>query len=209
MTRSSNASIPNADLVGDCIAFTGGSRSQPWISITSAAPTCWVKFSQQKNRLESWFIFQITWQVMQTNRQSRYASWRALCAALVLLFGAMAAPVALAGSSPDDVCTMACCVAEGYCCCKPRHAFVEGQTLDGKPRIAAAEVAAPCPQDCAAPSTTSPSFARQALRPADHHLDDLAASVMHSPPAVSPSLATACAATAPRAPPARPAHLAN
>src|ERR1044071_6432146 len=110
---------------------------------------------------------------MQTNGQSRFASWRVLCAALVLLFGAMAPPIALAHSSPDDICTMACCVAEGHCCCKPRHAFVEGQLPDGKPRVAGTEVAAPCPQDCAAPSTTSTSFTRHALRPADHHLDDI------------------------------------
>jgi hypothetical protein len=134
---------------------------------------------------------------------------RALCVALVLLFGAIAAPVALASRSSDDVCTMACCVEEGHCCCKPRRTFVEGQTPDGKPRIAGTEIAVPCPEDCAAPSTSSPSFTRQALRPADPRIDGVAASLMHLPLIVGPALATASNATAPRAPPARLAHLAN
>jgi hypothetical protein len=146
---------------------------------------------------------------MRTNRQGRFASWRALCAALVLLFGAISAPVALASRSSDEVCTMACCVEEGHCCCKPRRAFVEGQTPDGKPRIAATEIAAPCPEDCAAPATASPSFMRQALRPADHRIDDVAASSTHLPLIVGPSLAAASNASAPRAPPACLAHLAH
>src|SRR2546423_904225 len=85
---------------------------------------------------------------MKAKRQGRTASWRALCAALVLLCGAMAAPVGLAGRSPADVCAMACCVEKGHCCCKPRHAYVEGQTTDGKPRLAPTEIAAPCPAGC-------------------------------------------------------------
>jgi hypothetical protein len=146
---------------------------------------------------------------MKANRQGRYASLRALCAALALLFGAIAAPVALASHSSDDVCTMACCVEEGHCCCKPRHAFVEGQTPDGKPRIAGTEIAAPCPEDCAASSSASPSFTRQALRPADHRINEVAALLMHLPLIAGPALATASNATAPRAPPACLAHLAN
>src|SRR5436853_6483264 len=138
---------------------------------------------------------------MRANRQGRYASLRALCAALALLFGAIAAPVALASRSPDDVCTMACCVEEGHCCCKPRRAFVEGQRPDGKPRIAATEMATPCPEDCTAPSTASPLFTRQTLRPADHRIDRVAASLMHLLLIVSKSLAVSSVATAPRAPP--------
>jgi hypothetical protein len=134
---------------------------------------------------------------------------RALCAALALLFGAIAAPVALASRASDDVCTMACCVEKGHCCCKPRRAFVEGQTPDGKPRIVGTELAAPCPEDCAAPSTSSPSFTRQALRPADHRIDRVAASLRHLPLIITPALATASNATAPRAPPACLAPLAN
>src|SRR3954451_14223935 len=111
---------------------------------------------------------------MTAKRQNRYASWRALCATLALLFGAMAAPVALAGSSSADICTMACCVEKGHCCCKPRHAYVEGQTADGKPRLAATEIAAPCPEGCAAPSASSTFLKRQALRSTDHRIEFVA-----------------------------------
>src|ERR1700754_3068106 len=110
---------------------------------------------------------------MTAKLQSRFASWRALCAALALLFGSLAAPVALASRSSIDVCTMACCVEEGHCCCKPRRPYVEGQTADGKPRIAVNEVAASCPEGCTAPSASSSLFVRQALRPAGHKIDNL------------------------------------
>ncbi|HKP11222.1 MAG TPA: hypothetical protein VJZ91_03900 [Blastocatellia bacterium] len=146
---------------------------------------------------------------MKTDRQSRWARWRALCAALCLLFGVVSAPVALAGSSAGDVCTMACCVEQGRCCCKPRHAFVEGQVNDGKPRIAETEVAAPCPADCAGFSASSPSFTREAPGPAGHCMDDLAAPAAHLPLLVGKSLATANDTSAPRAPPARLLHSAN
>jgi hypothetical protein len=145
---------------------------------------------------------------MQTERQSRGAGWRALCAALFLLFGAVSASVALTISSAD-VCTMACCIEEGRCCCKPRHAFVEGQAGDGKPRFAANEIAAPCPPDCAGSSTSSPSFPRTALGPAAHPIIDAVAPTARLPLLVSQSLAAACDATAPRAPPVRLLHSAN
>jgi len=138
---------------------------------------------------------------MKAKRQNRYASWRALCATLALLFGAMAAPVALAGSSPADICAMACCVEKGHCCCKPRHAFVEGQTADGRPRLAATEIAAPCPEGCAAPSASSTFLKRQALRPADYQINLAAAALGHAPLGAAGSPATARAGAAPRAPP--------
>jgi hypothetical protein len=146
---------------------------------------------------------------MRRNRPSRFASWRALCAALALLFGAVASPVALAGNSSGDVCAMACCVEQGHCCCKPTHAFVEGQTPDGKPRIAGTEIAVPCPEDCATRSTASPVFTRQALRPVAARLARRAAPPTYSPQSASPALATVSAATAPRAPPAGHPRLAN
>jgi len=138
---------------------------------------------------------------MKAKRQNRYASWRALCATLALLFGAMAAPVTLAGSLSADICAMACCVEKGHCCCKPRHAFVEGQTADGRPRLAATEIAAPCPEGCAAPSASSTFLKRQALRPADYQINLAAAALGHAPLGAAGSQATARASAAPRAPP--------
>jgi hypothetical protein len=145
--------------------------------------------------------FEITYRTMTAKRQTRYASWRALCATLALLFGAMAAPVALAGSSSADICAMACCVEKGHCCCKPRHAFVEGQTADGRPRLAATEIAAPCPEGCAAPSASSTFLKRQALRPADYRINLAAVSFSHLLLSAVRTQATASASAAPRAPP--------
>jgi hypothetical protein len=146
---------------------------------------------------------------MKTKRRGRYASWRALLAALALLCGALAAPAALAGSSTADVCTMACCVEKGHCCCKPHHAYVEGQTADSNPRVAEAEIAAPCPEGCAAPSTFSPFFKRQSPGPVEHRIDLAAASLIYWSPQISKSSVTASIAAAPRAPPAVHAYLAN
>ena len=146
---------------------------------------------------------------MQTNRQNRQARWRALCAALFLLLGAVSAPAALAASLPGDVCTMTCCVEEGRCCCKPRHAFVEGQAGDGKTRVSTPEIAAPCRPDCAGSSAASPSFTRQALGHAEYRIGDLAAPAMDLPLLVSKSFAAAREMTVPRAPPACLLHSAN
>ena len=145
---------------------------------------------------------------MKTKRQGRHASARALLVALALLCGALAAPVTLAAGSSADVCTMACCVEEGHCCCKPRRARVEGQTTDGNPHVAATEVAAPCPAGCGAPSSSSFFLKRLALRPGDHSLESDATSHAHSPLSAGKSLAATGAAAAPRAPPAGLIHSA-
>ncbi|MFL6214848.1 MAG: hypothetical protein ACJ74J_13270 [Blastocatellia bacterium] len=146
---------------------------------------------------------------MKAERQSRATRWRALLAALALLVGALSPQVALAVSPAGDVCTMTCCVEQGHCCCKPRHAFVEGQATDGKPRITENEIAAPCPADCAGSPAPSPSFTRQALGSAAHRADDVVASPMHLPLLVSKSLTATRDTTAPRAPPLCLLHPAN
>ena len=139
---------------------------------------------------------------MTAKQQRRLASWRALGAALVLLAGALVAPAALAVRSPGDVCAMACCVEDGHCCCKPRRASVAGQSTNGKPQLASAEVVAPCPEGCLAPSSASPLFKRQALRPADHRVDVVGVILPHLLLSDDQRLAAVCDATTPRAPPA-------
>jgi hypothetical protein len=132
-----------------------------------------------------------------------------LLAALALLVGALSAPVALAVSPADDVCTMACCVEQGHCCCKPRHALVEGQATDGKPHFTDNQVAAPCPPDCAGSPASSPSFTRQALDGVGHRAEDVTASTAHLPLPISKSLTATRETSAPRAPPARLLRPAN
>jgi hypothetical protein len=91
------------------------------------------------------------------------AKLRALAAAFALLIGSIAAPIALAGNSPD-VCAMACCVEEGHCCCSPRRALVAGQNSDGKPSLNEAEIFAACPEGCANATTSSNLLMRVAAR---------------------------------------------
>lgn len=86
-------------------------------------------------------------------------SMRTLCAALLLLFGCIASPLALA-LTPVDVCTMECCIEEGHCCCSPHHTYVEGQLPDGRDAFNNSVLSTPCPSKCATTMTQSPSAIR-------------------------------------------------
>ena len=76
---------------------------------------------------------------------------RAALALIVLTLCWLSTPLALASFTPD-VCHMECWVAEGHCCCSPRHALVDGQVPDGRAEIAAAQLSRPCPNNCATPT---------------------------------------------------------
>src|SRR4029453_4888573 len=54
--------------------------------------------------------------------------------------------VTLASFVPD-VCKSECCIAEGHCCCTPRHALVEGQVPDGREQLDAPRLSRPCPKN--------------------------------------------------------------
>ncbi|MFY9558004.1 MAG: hypothetical protein WAV20_15830 [Blastocatellia bacterium] len=94
---------------------------------------------------------------------TRLARLRALSVALFLLIGAVSVPIALA-TQAADVCGMACCVKDGYCCCNPHHASVEGQVSDDKPRISEAELSTSCPEGCATSVRALKLFVRDNLR---------------------------------------------
>jgi hypothetical protein len=81
-------------------------------------------------------------------RQNRMARLRALCAVIALLLGSISVPVVLAGGSPD-VCSMACCIEEGHCCCNPGRPYVKGQAPDDGPSFNQTQVLASCPEGCA------------------------------------------------------------
>jgi hypothetical protein len=51
---------------------------------------------------------------------------RVASVALALALGWISVPLALA-SWELDVCEKECCIAEGYCCCATRHAYVKGR----------------------------------------------------------------------------------
>ena len=85
---------------------------------------------------------------MIAREQFRLVRLRTLMAALILLIGAVSAPISLAAQTAD-ACGMACCIREGFCCCNPHHASVKRQASDGKPRISEFILTASCPEGCA------------------------------------------------------------
>ena len=103
-------------------------------------------------------------------RQISFARLRAFGAVIALLIGSLSAPVMLAGRS-SDVCSMACCIEEGHCCCSPPRASVKGQIPDGRPSLNETEVFASCPEGCANSTASSNLMMRIALRAAYHPVD--------------------------------------
>jgi hypothetical protein len=124
----------------------------------------------------------------------------AACALLALLAGWLSAPVSLAAYSPD-ICSMACCVNEGHCCCKPSHKYVEGQLPDGSDNINAAQFSAACPEGCAAPQASSKLLLRDSARTASKHVYSSSSDLIHSH---SPILATKSIESGPSSPRAPP-----
>ncbi|HXG94408.1 MAG TPA: hypothetical protein VNN73_18835 [Blastocatellia bacterium] len=139
---------------------------------------------------------------MKAPPQKRLAGSRAVCAALLLLWCAASAPLALASSVPE-VCSMSCCVKAGHCCCSPRRARVKGAASTGQTNLIAADLTPPCPEGCA----TSASFSLTNLRDlgcaATFHaeLTGTAARSSHSTALLVDSTVTSLSA---RAPPIRP-----
>src|SRR5215216_5773653 len=107
---------------------------------------------------------------MMAAGQSLSRRLRAFCAALALLVGSLAAPVALAGQS-QGVCAMTCCVEAGHCCCNPRQAYVEGEIPGPGPVLTLVNVSAPCPDGCAGSQSSSHLRLREMGPPAHHHLN--------------------------------------
>ena len=129
---------------------------------------------------------------------------RAACAVLGLLIGCLSASAALAVNSPD-VCSMACCVKEGHCCCSPRHASVRGETSGGRNQISGAEVGNSCPEGCATP-LFSKSPARESARTAIHSVDEVAAGLIYLH---APAPATKTIESSPSSPRGPPSLLTN
>ena len=135
--------------------------------------------------------------------QNRMARLRALGAVIALLIGSISAPVALA-SSASNVCSMACCVEEGHCCCSPARASVKGRASDGRPSLSETEILAACPEGCANSTASTNLLMRTAIRAArcsvvlsapatvcseqiatDHLSIDLDSSPLRGPPSCS------------------------
>jgi hypothetical protein len=94
---------------------------------------------------------------------------RAIFAALAVLFTSLSPTLSLSASEPE-FCEMACCVAEGHCCCAARKPWVKGQNPDDHPTIEPVEIKSQSCYSCAPPSSSN-FISREVVRPAAHAFD--------------------------------------
>ena len=106
---------------------------------------------------------------MKANAFKKPATWRAIMAALALLVTSLSPAISLAASEPE-FCEMACCVAEGHCCCAARKPWVKGRRPDGQPIIEQVQIRSQSCYSCAPPSSSN-FISRETLRPAAHDFD--------------------------------------
>ncbi|MEW6209853.1 MAG: hypothetical protein AB1631_15925 [Acidobacteriota bacterium] len=124
---------------------------------------------------------------------------RALIGAAAIMLGATLAPVALVARVDDDICAMACCIADGYCCCKPARASVKGKPRDGG--FANAEVSKPCPEGCLVSQASTNIFSRPSIQTATHPSILIAAVAIFSQRSPLARNDLCLASSSPRAPP--------
>jgi hypothetical protein len=141
----------------------------------------------------------VTWSFMLGTLQIHSARLRALCGVIALLIGSISAPISLAGMS-SDVCSMACCVEDGRCCCSPPRASVKGQAPDDGPKFSEAEVIAPCPDGCANP-TPSKTLAGVTIRAASQPVHFTASTALGSEQIISDHVSVDLDSSSPRGPP--------
>lgn len=130
--------------------------------------------------------------------------YRAALAVLLLALGWLATPLTVAAQEPD-VCGMACCIEDGYCCCVVRHAYVEGQEPEpGEVTLnLPSTLTAPCSSGCVSSIPSAPigwlrtaTISAPTILLTTHELRfDREQEIIHHPFTTQPS--------APRAPPAR------
>lgn len=108
---------------------------------------------------------------MTDKLQNRMRRLRALAGAAAILLGAIAAPVSLASHVNDDVCSMACCVAGGQCCCSPSKASVKGEAKEKGTSFAQYLVSESCPQGCAPSQTQVKVQPRLLVRNKSHQIN--------------------------------------
>jgi hypothetical protein len=132
--------------------------------------------------------------------RSRLVRLRALCAAVAFALGSLSAQVFLA-SSAQDVCSMACCVEDGHCCCNPRRASVKGQAPDANPALTEAELVSPCPEGCTNSTASFSQATKKVQRPASHLADFSGPDLFESEPNAVARLCLRSGSASPRAPP--------
>jgi hypothetical protein len=98
---------------------------------------------------------------------------RAVLGAVAILLSALSTPVTLAAQTDDNVCSMTCCVDDGYCCCKPRRAFVKGQMSDDRDKVSNADFVKPCSQGCTTSHTSFKLKEQDSVRTAIPHFSSI------------------------------------
>ncbi|MCI0489887.1 MAG: hypothetical protein L0229_25120 [Blastocatellia bacterium] len=104
---------------------------------------------------------------MMANGPNPYARLRALVALLMLVAGWASTPAALI-NGPPPVCSMACCIEEGFCCCNPAQPYIEGRIPQDEQRIYGEQIANTCPDGCATPQSSNFPVSRDTARAAAH-----------------------------------------
>src|SRR5262249_17634893 len=124
---------------------------------------------------------------------------RGMVAAVALLVTTLSPSISLFASEPE-FCEMACCIAEGHCCCASRKPWVKGQKPGDHPIIEPVEIKSQSCYSCAPPSSSN-FIPREMARPAAQDFDLASHSVCayHSLPPLRHSIWFT--PTPPRAPP--------
>ena len=136
---------------------------------------------------------------MKANAFKQLATWRAIIAALTLLLTSLSPAISLAASEPE-FCEMACCVAEGHCCCAARKPWVKGQNPGDRPVFEPVEIRLQSCYSCTPPSSSN-FISRETARTAhDFDLARRQAFAYHTPSWAHHSIWFT--PTPPRAPPA-------
>ena len=139
---------------------------------------------------------------MRGRLQNRMMRLRALVGAVTILLTTLAAPVALATQTNDNICAMECCVSDGYCCCNPSKSYVEGQLPESGHQFISAQLLARCPDGCAIPNLSLKVSSGDSDRNGSSRLDLLVLSLQQSPRTVKTRNLFHTPPSSPRAPPA-------
>jgi hypothetical protein len=106
---------------------------------------------------------------MKAKAFKQSSTLRVIFAALALLVTSLSPALSLSASEPE-FCEMACCVAEGHCCCAARKPWVKGQNPDDYPIIGSVEIRSQSCYSCAPPSSSN-FISRETARPSAHDFD--------------------------------------
>ena len=137
---------------------------------------------------------------MKATLAMRIRKLRAAFALLLLLVTSLSTPAALAFGSEGNGCAMACCVADGYCCCNLDRETAEGELPKDEKTFEKSEVSSPCPAGCTNPPSTLKIQSRVFARTASHQIGPVSA-IITAYQTITAELRGIHRSSSPRAPP--------